>query len=49
MALPVSPLPLSLTTIFGLPPTDLRIRTSVWWNQNQAGPSTKSMRILKKA
>jgi hypothetical protein len=25
-----------------------RIRTSVWWNQNQAGPPTKSMRILNK-
>jgi hypothetical protein len=23
-----------------------RIRTSAWWNQNQAGPSTKSTRIL---
>jgi hypothetical protein len=23
-----------------------RIRTSVWWNQNQAGPSMKSTRIL---
>jgi hypothetical protein len=23
-----------------------RVRTSAWWNQNQPGPSTKSMRIL---
>src|ERR1700681_4548138 len=31
----------------GMPGWCGRIRSSAWWNQNQAGPSIKSTRILK--